>query len=498
MSVALSGPGVVNRTLAQNRLGVPAVVFFVLSAAAPLTVNAGVIPTGFAVTGITGIPAAFLLVGAVLAVFTVGYVTMARHVANAGAFYTYIAHGLGRAVGVGAANVAVVAYYGLQIGLYGAAGVSFQPLLQEWFGWTAAWWVIAFVAWALTAVLGLLRVDINGLVLAVLLVAEIAIIVIYSVASLLHPAGGAVSTETLNPANLFQPGLGALLAIAVLGFVGFESSVVFSEESKDPRRTVKVATSISVVIIAGLYAFSSWAMTVQVGADRIVDQSRELGPEVLFGLAATNLGQGAANAGHALFATSVLAAMISFHNTSARYTFSLGREGVLPAWLGRTSRSGSPIAGSLLQSGVALVVIVVYAIAGWDPLTTLFFWWGTSGGLGILALLALTAVAIVVFFIRNQAVDNGRHSTGGATVRRLIAPMLAAAALLWIAYLAYTNIDVLLGVRPDSLLTTAVPVAYLVAAMVGIAWALFLRRHREDVYLRIGMGAKAAIAGGTR
>ena len=61
---------VVARTLARNRLGVPAVVFFVLSAAAPLTVVAGVVTTGFAVTGITGIPLAFLAVGAVLAVFS--------------------------------------------------------------------------------------------------------------------------------------------------------------------------------------------------------------------------------------------------------------------------------------------------------------------------------------------------------------------------------------------------------------------------------------------
>ncbi len=42
----------VSRTLASNRLGVPAVVFFVLSAATPLTVVAGVVTTGFAVTGV--------------------------------------------------------------------------------------------------------------------------------------------------------------------------------------------------------------------------------------------------------------------------------------------------------------------------------------------------------------------------------------------------------------------------------------------------------------
>ena len=89
---------VVARTLARNRLGVPAVVFFVMSAAAPLTVVAGVVTTGYAVTGVTGIPLTFLVVGAVLAVFSVGYVAMARHVAHTGAFYAYVARGLGRAI----------------------------------------------------------------------------------------------------------------------------------------------------------------------------------------------------------------------------------------------------------------------------------------------------------------------------------------------------------------------------------------------------------------
>jgi hypothetical protein len=85
----------VSTSLAANRLGATDIVFFNLSAAAPLTVVAGVIPTGFAVTGIIGIPVAFLAVAAVLAVFAVGFVAMARRVANAGAFYAYIAHGLG-------------------------------------------------------------------------------------------------------------------------------------------------------------------------------------------------------------------------------------------------------------------------------------------------------------------------------------------------------------------------------------------------------------------
>src|SRR5579863_2263179 len=120
--MARSQPSTVSRALARDRLGVPAVLFFVLAGVAPLTVAAGVIPTAYATTGLTGIPAAFVVIAIILAIFAAGYVTMARHIRNAGACYAFISHGLGRTLGVPAALVALLAYSLLQIGLYGALG----------------------------------------------------------------------------------------------------------------------------------------------------------------------------------------------------------------------------------------------------------------------------------------------------------------------------------------------------------------------------------------
>jgi len=67
-----SKPSGVSRALARDRLGVPAVLFFVLAGVAPLTVTAGVIPTAYATTGLTGIPAAFLVIAVILAIFAAG------------------------------------------------------------------------------------------------------------------------------------------------------------------------------------------------------------------------------------------------------------------------------------------------------------------------------------------------------------------------------------------------------------------------------------------
>ena len=72
-------------------LGVVAITGMIIAASAPLTVVAGGVPTGFAVTGSLGVPFGYLVLAGVLLLFAAGYGAMGRFVRNAGAFYAYIA-----------------------------------------------------------------------------------------------------------------------------------------------------------------------------------------------------------------------------------------------------------------------------------------------------------------------------------------------------------------------------------------------------------------------
>ena len=69
-------------------------VGFVVAAAAPLTAVVGATPAAFAFGNGAGVPGAFVLAGILYLLFSVGYVAMARHVRNAGAFYAFTASGL--------------------------------------------------------------------------------------------------------------------------------------------------------------------------------------------------------------------------------------------------------------------------------------------------------------------------------------------------------------------------------------------------------------------
>jgi amino acid transporter len=475
-------PSALSRALARDRLGVPAVLFFVLAGVAPLTVAAGVIPTAYATTGLTGIPAAFLVVAVILGIFATGYVAMTRHIQNAGAFYGFVAQGLGRVAGVAAALVALLAYTCLQVGLYGALGPNAASEAAAHLGVHEPWWGWALGAWAVITVLGLFRVDITGRVLGVLLTLELAVIVAETVAGLAHPAGGHLSFATLSPAALNSAGFGTfgvLAVVAVLGFVGFEQAPVLAEEARHPRRTIPVATYVALGVIAVVYAGVSWAMAAHTGQAHVVAAAGKQGPGLLFGLGGSVLSQLA----QVLFLTSLFAAALAFHNCCWRYMFALGREGVLPSALARTGGNNIPKTASLAQSLTGLVTIAIYAIGGWPPMTYLFFWLGTTGGFGILVLLALTAVAVMAFF------DRDPHGEG--TWVRLTAPALAAVLLTGIVVLAVLHYNTLLGVPPGAVAAWALPASYTVVAAIGVGWGLILKARRPHIYATIGLGAQA-------
>lgn len=468
--------------LRKGSLGVPSVVFFAIGAIGPLLVVAGVVPTFFAVTGLTSAPIFFLGVGLVLALFSVGYVAMARQIRNSGAFYAFIRFGLGRPLGVSAALVALLAYAMMQVSAFGLFG----PAMSDWAATNLhlnlPWYAWALIAWAVVAFLGVREIKLSAKVLAVLSLVEILVIVAISLIGLGHPSPGHSGLSTLSLHGLVASGAGAAYCIAVLAFVGFEDGPVFSEEARDHRKTVPTATYLTVGVITVVYLLASLGMTVHYGTDHLTDTATQQGAEMLFALSGGIL----ASIGRALFLTSVFAALLAYHTAVVRYMFSLGRESVLPSIFGRTShRSGAPWVASLAQSGLGLVVILVYAGKGWDPMILLFYRLGTTGGFGVLTLLAATSIAVVAYFAQD--------SQGEPLWRRLIAPALAGLLLVAMVVLAANNYATLLGVAPGSLPAKLLPAVFLVPVAVGLVWAGVLRHRHPTVYEAIGLGPQAPL-----
>jgi amino acid transporter len=313
------------------------------------------------------------------------------------------------------------------------------------------------------------------------------------------PAG--ITATGFSPSEATGSALGAALVFCVASYVGFESAAIYSEECKDPKKTVARATLIGVAIIAGFYAISSWLLANSVGPHTMVDPAALVragfttpdgaAPDpttVLIGAGGDRLGAFWADSASLLFATSLFAAVLAFHNAVARYVYALGREGVFPKPFAKVSpRTGAPYVGSIVQSVLALIVIGWFALADKDPVLHLFTWLTNLGALGVLLLMAATSFAVVAHFRRNP------HPEVSDWAGR-IAPAIAGVALLVVLVLGVLNFNVLITSATDAptdTMTIVLPVILFGGGIVGLLVGAWLKRDKPDVYARIGEGAAA-------
>ncbi|SEN00079.1 APC family permease [Nonomuraea pusilla] len=455
-------------SLARNAIGTADLVFFVVAAAAPLTVMAGVAPFAIGIGGVVA-PLGYLLSGIVVGLFAAGFTAMSAHVRNAGAFYAYIGRGLGKVTGLGSAYVAVISYNLIGIGLMAAFGVFASSTVSSVFGLDVPWQVWTLLCVAAVGVLGYLKITLSARVLGVALVLEVLILLVFEGAVLLR-GGSGLSLEPFNPAGLLSGGAGGMFVLSIGAFIGFEATAIYAEEARDPRRTVPRATYAAVAFLAVFYTFTVWMIISAYGTDQAVAVANgEGGADMVFTATSRLVGTLAADVMHILIVTSCFAAALAFHNASTRYFYALGREGVLPRPLARISRNGSPAVAVAVQVALSLAVIAAGMAAGSDPYDVIFLWTNGTGIIGVMALQALAALAVVVFFRKD--------SRGYGFGRVIAAPFAAFLALGVMIVLVIKNFDLLTAASPavNTLLILPVPVVFAIGA--ALAWRI---RRRDS------------------
>jgi amino acid transporter len=450
----------------------------VVAAAAPLTILAGIAPLAILIGGI-GAPVAYLFGGLTLAVFAVAFTRMTPHVGSTGAFYAYVAEGLGKTWGLVAALLALMSYNTIQIGVYGLLAVQTQATLGDLFGLTVPWPVIALVAIVLVFLIGWAGIDIGAKVLGVLLVVETGVLLVLAFAVLFQGGATGLDGASFTPEAAFSPGMGAALAFAFAAFIGFESTALYRDEARNPARTIPRATYIAIIGMAVTYAFIVWAVIQAFGSGHAVKAAGGDLAGMFFTAMSTYVGSWAATVMHVLIISSVFAAQLAFHNAINRYTFALAKDGVLPRSLGATHpRTGSPYRAGIVQSVLAAVVVIGFAVAGADPYTRLLLWVNTPGAVGIFVLMLLTAVATVVYFMRR----NRAASTPSTVVAGVVSAVFLAVAL-------YVTVDNVALITASSTTVNLVLIGIVPLTMlVGLVLARWLRRNRPATYAQIGGG----------
>lgn len=461
----------------KGNLGTGGLLFTVLAFNAPIAIMSGFMPV--VITMGVGGPTPFVYLGvmAMVLLFAAGLVTMARHMSKPGAFYTYVSHSLGKSMGLGAGFTALATYVVLAAATYIFMGTVAQTVSTDILhGPSLPWWAWAVIAWALVSALSLLNIDVSTKVLGVLLCVEVLIVLIWDLRVFFNggPTGRSLALSIPDSGSW---GLALLLAVGCL--TGFESIQVFRSETRDPDRTVPRATYLVIVILAGFYAFNSWIYQIAFGGpDGIAASLAKTGTAAgsFFDSLKTYVATAAGDTANVLVLTSLFAAILAVQNISARYTFALGSDGVLPSTLSRVHpRWKSP---TIAAGTVALAVIaidVVLAVVRVDPT----IWYVALQGLGlwgVILLMTWTSVAIIVFFRSRKDLDSSLFKT-------LIAPILSAIGFGITLFLSFKNADLLFGNATAGYWCIATLFA---VAVVGSVYARWLRSARPQVWARIG------------
>ncbi|MET8427686.1 APC family permease [Nocardia sp. NPDC004860] len=452
-------------------LGPGAIVFMVVAAAAPLTVVAGVVPAGITLGNGAAYPAAYVACTAVLLLFAAGFTAMSRHVKDAGAFYTYIAKGLGRKVGVGSAMLALVTYATVQLAVWGYIGFAIDDLLTSHSGPHLPWWVWSLVCMAVVGWLGYRNIDLSGKVLGVLLVSEVLIVLLVN-AFIVGKGGGpeGISTAAFQPSQFFNGAPGIALTFAIAGYIGFEATAIFRDEARNPDRTIPRATYLALVVIGVFYAISSWALVSAFGDSAVVDQ---IGAgKGIVSVAKSFVGSGASDLVQVLLVTSLFAAALAFHNVLARYVHALGKSGVLPQRFGATHEYHvSPHVASVVQSLAALVWFAICVVAGLDPVAEIFTWFAGVAAVGVIVLMGLTSAAVIVFFRQRPGLTSRWHS--------LYAPALGGLGLIVFLAMTIQNLPLLVG--GSTAIAWCVGIGLVLSFVVGFTLAQIRPHVANDI-----------------
>ncbi|QGY80374.1 APC family permease [Sphingorhabdus lacus] len=451
------------RSLSTFRLAV-----FVIAAVAPLACVIGVLPVALVFGSGTALPLAFVVATVVTALFAVGYSAFSREVVTGGAFYTYIAHGLGPVVGLGAAGVAVASYTMFVPGGFSYLGYMMQTTFSDLLGFDLHWVVYSLVAWVIIGFLGLRQIDFSARVVLIVILIEFMLLLFFDAILVGQLGSAAFPAQSLDFSGLLGGAPGVAILLAFTCYFGIESAALFSEEAKSPQKSVARATYIAIFIIGIFYFITSWITIGAIGPDNIKGIPEADVGLVYFKLSDKYVNDAFTTIIQAALVTSMFATVLSMHNVAARYLFVLGRQGFLPRVLGRAHPvHGAPTAASASISVVALIVFTSAAFLGLHPMLGLGLIVLGFAAVGVMFMQALTSVAVVSYFRKHPERHLWQH---------VIAPILAFLGLLVALYFAVTNFEYLSGSQNP--VVNRIPIGIPLAMAAGIGFALWLRRYR--------------------
>ncbi len=326
-----------------------------------------------------------------------------RRMASAGYAYTYASRSLGKESGFMAGWL-----YAGALGCFvpmtmaGTAGLAVD-LLGIGTGW---WFPLFLVGMALLVVLSIVRVSVTTKVQLVIGAATVAVIVIVVLVTI---AKGGASGNTLAPFTFSHTVSGGFngvfygIILGVTSYIGFETAADFGEETANPRKSIPIAILAAITFAVVLYVATAYALTIGFGVDNGAAFGAD--PVALKTIADKFVGGPFGALVEIGGMLSAFVVCVGVAMASTRTLFAMGREGVLPTWLGKTHpRFQTPANATVM---IAVLSTLAAALVGYtvgDVLgtatTTVYYFFATLGTLAIIVVYAGLCIGGMAYFRR--------------------------------------------------------------------------------------------------
>lgn len=457
-------------SLRAGSLGPFALAFLVLSAVGPVAAVFGASPLIFMAIG----PSAavfYLLAMGVFLLFAVGYVSMSRRITHAGGFVAYIAAAFDRRLGAAAAMVALVTYTTILASIYALFGAFAKTTLAERFGIDLPWQLLCFTPIIVVTAVTFSRVDVNAKVVSAVFLTEISLLLAFAVVVLLKGGNEGINFHAFNPLNALSGNV-ALAALWSFGsFLGFEATAVFSEEAKDPKKSIAIATYVAVLFMGLFFALCAWVVALAIGNDQVQAAATANPTGFIYVLGDRYIGKLWSDVMSIMMLVSTAAILFGFHNIVCRYVFALGRSRFLPSVFGKThSSTQAPYVASIVVGVTCFASLLIFVLLGADPFLHIYPWLYAIGAVGMLLIVCAVAISVPVYFKR------AGHPTNWFSDR--FAPITAFVLLAGVLLLVIFHYRDLVG--PDAPIEVLwSPIILPVAGVIG--FAIGSRRTEDEL-----------------
>ena len=391
-----------NQHLAKGALRTRDAVAISVSVLAPGMAMLLNVPGVAAVAG-GSTPLAFLLGGVACLSLAFVVIGFTRRMASAGYAYTYASRSLGKESGFMAGWLYAFGLINfVPMTMAGTAGLAVDLL-----GLGTGWWFPLFLGgMVLLIILSTVRISVTTRLQLVIGIITVAVIV---VVDLVVTAKGGLNGNTLAPFTFSHTVSGGFngvfygIILGVTSYIGFETAADFGEETANPRRSIPIAIIAATGFAIVLYLFTTYVMAIGFG----VNNGGKLGadPFALKTIAEQFVGGPFGTLVEIGGMLSAFVVCVGCATAGSRTLFAMGREGVLPAWLGRTHPKYQTPANATIM--VAVVSTLAAALLGFTDgaafgtaTTTIYYFYATLGTLSIIVVYIGLCIGGMAYFRR--------------------------------------------------------------------------------------------------